>query len=72
MYSETQTKIKFTLTKTEKEILEKASDILSTMCVETNNINSDYLDETNNVLEEITSNIKPTNDSDTYVYVFEG
>jgi transposase len=69
MYSETT--IKFTLAKTEKEILEKASDILSTMCVETNNINSDYLDKADEVLEDIIDNIEPTDDSDTYVYVFE-
>jgi hypothetical protein len=71
MYSETQTKIKFTLTKTEKEILEQASRILSDMNCEAGVTNLYYFDEADNVLDEITSNIEPTDDSDTYVYVFE-
>ena len=66
-------KIIFELTKEEKEILEKAADILSNMQdMANNNIDSDYFDETSDTLYDIVQDIKPTDESETtYVYVFK-
>lgn len=73
MRSEIEQKITFTLTKEEKEILEKAKDILSDMQDYAINIDSDYFDEAFETLYDIVKDINPTNDSDSdsYEYVFE-
>lgn len=70
MRSEIEQKITFNLTEEEKEILEKAKDILSSMQDEANNIDSDYFDEAFETLYDIVKDIKSTDDSD-YVYVFK-
>lgn len=64
-------KIIFDLTKEEKEILERAKDILSNMQDAANNIDSDYFDDAFETLYDIVKDIESTDDSDTYVYVFE-
>lgn len=71
MYSESVLKVKFTLTKAEKDVLNAACEILSHMEDEASYYGSTYFNETYNVLDEITSNIESTDDSNTYVYVFE-
>ena len=71
MRSKTETKITFTLTKEEKEILEKAKDILGDMQNEAINVDFDDFDDAFETLYDIVKNIKSTNYSDTYVYVLK-
>lgn len=71
MHSKTETKITFTLTEEEKEILERAKDILGDMQYEAINVDLNDFDDAFETLYDIVKNIKSTNYSDTYVYVLK-